>query len=67
MGSAKVGDPGGDVRASTGTAAGLAVAELDVATALDEARRAMAHLRDRRPEAYTADAYTPDGTPVAAA
>src|SRR6201994_1063207 len=67
VGSAKVVDPGGDVLASTGTAAGLAVAELDVGAALDGARRAMAHLRDRRPEAYTAAACTPDGAPVAAA
>jgi predicted amidohydrolase len=50
--SAKVIDPGGDVLATTGTAAGMAVAELDVAAALEEARRSMGHLRDRRPEAY---------------
>jgi predicted amidohydrolase len=77
VGSAKVVDPGGDVLASTGTAAGLAVAELDVAKALDEARRAMAHLRDRRPETYTSgpseltapavNGRAADGTPVAAA
>jgi predicted amidohydrolase len=58
--SAKVIDPGGDVLATTGTAAGLAVAELDVPAALEEARRSMGHLRDRRPDAYTA-------APVAAA
>ncbi len=51
--SAKVVDPGGDVLASTGTAAGLALARLDVAAALAGARRAMGHLRDRRPDAYT--------------
>jgi N-carbamoylputrescine amidase len=80
VGSAKVVDPGGDVLASTGTGAGLAVAELDVAAALDGARRAMAHLRDRRPETYTsgvsdltaptaptANGRAADGTPVAAA
>jgi predicted amidohydrolase len=50
--SAKVIDPGGDVLATTGTAAGMAVAELDVAAALEEARRSMGHLRDRRPDAY---------------
>ena len=57
--SAKVVDPGGDVLATTGTSAGMAVTSLDVAAALDRARRAMAHLRDRRPAAYAA--------PVAAA
>jgi predicted amidohydrolase len=50
--SAKVIDPGGDVLATTGTAAGMAVAELDVAAALEDARRPMGHLRDRRPHAY---------------
>lgn len=50
--SAKVVDPGGEVMADTGVAAGLAVAELDVQLALDTARRSMAHLRDRRPDAY---------------
>jgi predicted amidohydrolase len=50
--SAKVVDPGGDVLATTGTAPGIAVAEVDVAAALAAARRSMAHLRDRRPDAY---------------
>ncbi|GAA3745213.1 carbon-nitrogen hydrolase family protein [Streptomyces tremellae] len=49
---AKVVDPGGDVLADTGTGPGLAVAELDVDDALTTARRAMGHLRDRRPDAY---------------
>ncbi|MEU6543229.1 carbon-nitrogen hydrolase family protein [Streptomyces sp. NPDC046859] len=53
VGSAKVVDPGGEVLADTGVGAGLAVAELDVAQALETARRAMGHLRDRRPETYT--------------
>lgn len=52
VGSAKVVDPGGEILADTGVSAGLAVAELDVQEALDTARRSMAHLRDRRPEAY---------------
>lgn len=52
--SAKVVDPGGEILAETGVAAGLAVAELDVQRALDTARRSMAHLRDRRPDAYAA-------------
>jgi N-carbamoylputrescine amidase len=50
--SAKVVDPGGEVVADTGVAEGLAVAEFDVAQALDTARRSMGHLRDRRPEVY---------------
>ncbi|MDQ2790419.1 MAG: carbon-nitrogen hydrolase family protein [Pseudonocardiales bacterium] len=50
--SAKVVDPGGDVLADTGVRAGLAIAELDVQDALATARRSMAHLRDRRPDAY---------------
>jgi predicted amidohydrolase len=52
VGSAKVVDPGGEIVATTGVAAGVAVAELDVAAALETARRSMGHLRDRRPEAY---------------
>ncbi|MDX3852725.1 carbon-nitrogen hydrolase family protein [Streptomyces sp. AK02-01A] len=53
VGSAKVVDPGGEILADTGVGAGLAIAELDVAQALETARRAMGHLRDRRPETYT--------------
>ncbi|WP_028474934.1 carbon-nitrogen hydrolase family protein [Nocardioides alkalitolerans] len=51
---AKVVGPGGDVLASTGLDAGMAVARLDVGGALETARRAMFHLRDRRPETYPA-------------
>jgi predicted amidohydrolase len=50
--SAKIVDPGGEILADTGVAEGMAVAELDVRRALETARRSMAHLRDRRPEAY---------------
>ncbi|MBM9506338.1 carbon-nitrogen hydrolase family protein [Actinacidiphila acididurans] len=53
VGSAKVVDPGGEILAGTGVGPGLAVAELDVARALETARRSMGHLRDRRPETYT--------------
>ncbi|MGW3622947.1 carbon-nitrogen hydrolase family protein [Streptomyces sp. NPDC000880] len=53
VGSAKVVDPGGEILADTGVPAGLAVAELDVAQALETARRSMGHLRDRRPETYS--------------
>jgi predicted amidohydrolase len=49
---AKVVGPGGDVLSTTGSEAGLAVAEVDVEEALDTARRSMFHLRDRRPETY---------------
>jgi predicted amidohydrolase len=50
--SAKVVDPGGDVLATTGTAPGMAVADVDVTAALAAARRSMGHLRDRRPDTY---------------
>jgi predicted amidohydrolase len=50
--SAKVVDPGGDVLATTGTAPGMAVADVDVTAAVAAARRSMGHLRDRRPDAY---------------
>lgn len=51
---AKVVGPGGDVLATTGTEAGMAVADLDVRAALETARRAMFHLGDRRPHTYPA-------------
>jgi predicted amidohydrolase len=54
--SAKVVDPGGEVLATTGVAGGTAVADVDVPAALAAARRAMSHLRDRRPETYGAAA-----------
>jgi predicted amidohydrolase len=50
--SAKVVGPGGDVLATTGVAPGTAVAGVDVGAALEGARRAMGHLRDRRPDTY---------------
>ncbi len=52
--SAKIVGPGGDVLAGTGVAEGLAVTTIDVEEVLEQARRAMGHLRDRRPAAYTA-------------
>ena len=52
--SAKVVGPGGELLATTGTAPGVAVAEVDVAAALEQARRSMFHLRDRRPDLYEA-------------
>ena len=54
--SAKVVGPGGDVLATTGVRPGVASAVVDVAASLARARRAMDHLRDRRPALYrTAD------------
>ena len=50
--NAKVVGPGGDVLATTGVHAGTAVAEVDLPELLGAARRAMFHLRDRRPDAY---------------
>lgn len=55
--SAKVVGPGGDVLATTGVQAGVAVAEIDVDELLETARRSMFHLRDRRPEAYGVRAH----------
>lgn len=52
VGHAKVVGPGGDVLAGTGVGEGMAVATLDVTESLELARRAMFHLRDRRPELY---------------
>jgi len=54
--SAKVVGPGGEVLASTGLGAGMAVAELDVTAGVAAARRSMAHLLNRRPEAYYVEA-----------
>jgi N-carbamoylputrescine amidase len=54
--SAKVVGPGGEVLASTGLGAGIAVAELDVAAEIAAARRSMAHLHNRRPETYYVEA-----------
>jgi N-carbamoylputrescine amidase len=52
VGNAKVVGPGGDIVATTGTDEGMAVAQIDVAAALETARRSMFHLGDRRPDAY---------------
>jgi N-carbamoylputrescine amidase len=54
--NAKIVGPGGDVLATTGTEAGLAIAGVDVHEALDTARRSMFHLRDRRPDTYVLEA-----------
>ena len=57
--NAKVVGPGGEVLASTGVEAGLAVSQLDVADALETARRSMFHLGDRRADTYGAVAGLP--------
>jgi predicted amidohydrolase len=54
--SAKVVGPGGEVLATTGLDAGMAVAELDLTAELTAARRSMAHLHNRRPETYYVEA-----------
>ena len=54
VGSAKVVGPGGDVLATTGVDAGMAVATVDLDADLVAARRGMGHLRDRRPDLYGA-------------
>jgi predicted amidohydrolase len=61
VGNAKVVGPGGDVLGTTGVGDGLAVAEIDIARALETARRSLFYLGDRRPDAY-AGAGTPART-----
>jgi nitrilase len=60
VGNAKVVGPGGDVRAETGVAGGLATVTLDVHAELAAVRQGMYALRDRRPDAYRLDAVLPD-------
>ena len=52
LGQAKVVGPAGNVLARTWAKAGLAVAELDVATEIGDARRVLSHLRELRPATY---------------
>jgi predicted amidohydrolase len=52
LGNAKVVDPDGVVLARTGSRAGVAIASIDAAAAVREARLGMDHLGDRRPAAY---------------
>jgi predicted amidohydrolase len=52
FGGARIVGPGGDALAATGTHPGLAIARVDVASIVARARRAMAHLRDLRPDVY---------------
>ena len=66
VGHAKVVGPGGDVLAGTGAGDGLAVAEVNVAGALETARRSMFYLGDRRPDAYAGAAGTTAEVPARA-
>ncbi|MFJ2112186.1 carbon-nitrogen hydrolase family protein [Streptomyces sp. NPDC087850] len=52
LGQAKVVGPGGDILARTWSKAGLAVAEVDITTEIDRARRVLHHLEERRPDTY---------------
>ena len=52
LGQAKVVGPGGEILARTWSKAGIAIAELDVATEIAKARRVLRHLTERKPDAY---------------
>jgi predicted amidohydrolase len=52
LGQAKVVGPAGNILARTWAKAGLAVAELDVAAEIAQARRVLRHLDERRPDTY---------------
>jgi predicted amidohydrolase len=55
LGQAKVVGPAGNILARTWAKSGLAVAELDVAAEVANARRVLRHLNERRPHAYRVD------------
>jgi nitrilase len=52
LGQAKVVGPDGEILARTWSKAGIAVAELDIESALATARKVLAHLKERRPDVY---------------
>jgi nitrilase len=52
LGNAKIVDPDGVVLARTGSASGMALAQIDAGAAVRESRMVFDHLADRRPEAY---------------
>jgi nitrilase len=52
LGQAKVVSPAGDILARTWGKAGIAHAAVDVAAAVEQARRRLHHLDERRPDAY---------------
>ncbi len=55
LGQAKVVGAGGDILARTWAKAGLALAQVDVAASVEQARRMLNHLKERRPAAYRND------------
>ena len=59
VGGARVVEPGGDIAASTGPEAGIAIARFDVEAALECARRALSPIRDLRPDLYRPAAPLP--------
>jgi N-carbamoylputrescine amidase len=61
LGQAKVVDPRGRVLARTRAREGLAVASIDPAPAVGDARARLCHLEARRPEAYRAGAQALSG------
>ncbi|MFF2555096.1 carbon-nitrogen hydrolase family protein [Nocardia sp. NPDC058058] len=52
LGQAKIVGPGGDILAKTWTKGGLAVADIDIATEVQRARRVLHHLTERRTDTY---------------
>ena len=71
LGNAKIVDPAGVVLARTGATAGIALAHVDAAAAVREARVGIDHIADRRPETYAPAAppaaHVAAGFPTAAA
>ena len=57
LGQAKVVGPGGEILARTWSKAGLAVAEVDVAAEITQARRVLHHLAERKPASYRDSVY----------
>jgi nitrilase len=52
LGQSKIVRPDGEIVAAVGARAGLAVADVDLAGGLDDARRHFHHLKERRPDRY---------------
>ena len=65
LGNAKIVDPDGVVLARTGGTAGMALAHIDAAAAVRDARMGIDHVADRRPDAYVpADAARAPAAPA---
>ncbi|MCE5289308.1 MAG: carbon-nitrogen hydrolase family protein [Nocardiaceae bacterium] len=64
VGNAKVVDPGGNILATTLLGSGMAVADVDIDETFRTMRAGMFHLRDRRPDVYSALTQT-DGLSAA--